>query len=281
VKIPGLGEVKTPYAVAGGAFILGILGYAYYKNKKSQATAAAAAQTAAFSATGSTDSTGAGTNGIDPNTGVPYADEGTAYGSTYGGIDPATGMPYYDEITQSSTTTNPNTITTNSAWIQQAESDGQNLFGATSALATSAVSKYISQTNAGLNPSEYQLMQSIVAELGQPPEHGPYRLIQASAPQQGTPGTGGGKSISQAVGQVIQVPANIVPPGMSMAKMADAHGISLQHLIDNNPGSGAGTTGVVNVPYLIRPGDTLTSLATIFGLAPEHMAQVLQSQGIS
>jgi hypothetical protein len=257
VKIPGIGEVKTPHAVAGGAFLFGVIGYAYYKSKKSSAAAAAAAATTATTANGAgIDSTGAGNSGVDPNTGLPYAEETGSYGSTYGGINPATGYPYYDNITQSSQTGNPNAITTNSAWIQQAESDAQNLFGYTSQVAQSGVGKYISQTNAGLQPSEYQMMQSVVAELGQPPEHGPYRLIQAP----GTP-SGGGGSGGLVPGSVIQVPV-AVQGGNTMQNVARLAGIDLQHLIANNPGSNAGTTGLIHVPWLVKPGDTVHSIAT-------------------
>lgn len=279
MKIPGMGEVKTPYVVAGGGAVVLVLGYAYYRNKKQAAAAASAAAASTAAANTDVNGIGAGSSGIDPNTGLPYADAG--YGSTYGGIDPATGVPYYDEITQSGQTTNPNAITTNQQWIQQAEADGQNLFNATYALTAQAVQDYLAQSPKGLPPNEYQLIQSLVAELGMPPQGGPYRLIQATGPVTGGGTTGTtGKSLAQAVGQVIQVPANIVPPN-SMTKLAAAHGISLAHLIANNPGSSAAQTGLVNVPYNIHPGDTLTKLASMFGDSPEHMAQILQSQGIS
>lgn len=66
VKLPGVGNVKKTYAVAGGALLLGILGYAYYKHSKSSAAAAAAAaaNSAAQPATTSQN--------IDPATGYPY-----------------------------------------------------------------------------------------------------------------------------------------------------------------------------------------------------------------
>jgi LysM repeat protein len=271
VKVPGIGEVKTPYVIGGVSVLVGVLGYAYYKNgKQKKAAAAAAATTAATS-----DQTGAGSSGIDPSTGVPYSQETGSYGSTYGGIDPATGIPYYDEITQSSTTGSTNTITTNAAWIQQAESDAQNLFGYTSAVATSGVGKYISQTNAGLQPNEYLMMQSVVADLGQPPTGGPYRLIQA-------PGTSSTTTTNKSLagGEGIIVPY-VIQGNATMASVAAKFGIGLQHLINSNPGSSAATKGGINIPYTTQNGDTLSSLANKFGVATEHMQQILSSQGIT
>lgn len=278
MKVPGLGEVKTPYVVGGGVVFVGVIGYAYYRNKKQNAAAAAAATTSNTAAATDVNGIGAGSSGIDPATDIPYADE--QGGSTYGGIDPQTGVPYYDEVTQSSTTTNPNAITTNQQWIEQAEADGQNLFGATYALAVQAVEDYISQSTKGLPANEYQLIQSIVAELGPPPV-GTFRLIQSSGAATGTGTTTGTTSASKTIkaGEVIQVPV-LISSGNSMAKVAAKYGISLAHLIQNNAGSSAGTQGVVNVPYLIQPGDTLTSLAAKFGDSAEHMSQILQSQGI-
>lgn len=276
MKIPGIGEVKPVYAVGGGALVLGVVGYAYYKNKKSQSAAAAAATTSAAASDGTLAGTGAGDSGIDPSTGLPYADEEGDGVGTYGGIDPATGVPYYDEITQSSTTTNPNTITTNQQWIEQAESDGQNLFGATSAVADSAVEAYISQTTAGLPANEYTLMQSLVAELGQPPTGGPYRLIQSSGGS--STGTGGTATLAASAGKQILIPSNVVG---SVSKTAAHYGITVAHLQEYNPGlSATATSGAIQVPYLITKSTTLTGLASLFGESAEHIEQVLQSQGI-
>jgi LysM repeat protein len=221
------------------------------------------------------DETGAGSSGIDPSTGVPYADEEGSGG--YGGIDPDTGVPYYDEITQSSTTTNPNAITTNQQWIETAESDAENLFGATSAVAESAVEAYMAQSSAGLPASSYTLMQSVVGELGQPPVGGPYRLIQSGAP---TSTTGGTATLANSVGKVITLQSNIQSFG-SFAKLAAHFHESVAHMQQYNPGVVANaTTGTVNVQYDIKKGDTLNSIASLFEESPEHIEQVLQSQGI-
>jgi hypothetical protein len=293
MKIPGIGEVKPVYAVGGGALILGVVGYAYYKNGKAKKAAAAAATTsAAVSAAGSSsgidpatgvpyvDETGAGSSGIDPETGIPYADE-AGEDNTYGGIDPNTGLPYYDEVTQSSTTTNPNAITTNQQWIEQAESDAENLFGATSAVAQAAVEGYMSQSSAGLPVNEYTLMQSVVGELGPPPT-GTFRLIQSTGGSTTTPPTGGsGGTIANSVGKAVLIPSNIASFG-SLQKLSDYFGDSVAHIQEFNPGVSAGqTTGVVQVPYGIKQGDTLASIAAKFKENPENIASVLASQGVS
>jgi hypothetical protein len=277
VKIPGIGEVKPAYAAAGGAMVLGIVGYAYYKNRKQSAAAASAAAASTTASATDQSGIGAGSSGIDPNTGLPYAN--AAYGAygTYGGIDPATGIPYYDEITQSSTTGSSNAITTNAAWVQQAESDAQNLFGATSVLATSAVGKYLSQTTSGLQSNEYLLMQQVVAELGQPPTGGPYRLIQAA----GTSTTAGGSSYASLTpGQVVKIPVAVTPP-KTITSIARQFNETTAEILANNPGVSLTSTNVqVNVPVLIKKGDTVQSLATKFGESVEHIEQVLAGQGI-
>lgn len=278
MKVPGIGEVKTPYVVAGGGFVLGLLGYAYYKNKKQSAANAAASSAASQ---GTSDGTGAGSDGIDPQTGVPYSQEGGAYGSTYGGINPATGLPYYDEITQSTTTGSSNAITTNAQWIQQAESDAQNLFGYTEAVATSGVGKFISQTNAGLQPNEYQMMQSVLADLGQPPTGGPYRLIQAPSSTGGGGGTtGGGKSLK--VGNfVVNMPVAITPP-KTVTSVANQFGISPQHLLNNNPGLTLSSKNVqVNVPVAVTPGTTFQALASRFNENVANVQAYLEAQGVT
>jgi LysM repeat protein len=292
MKIPGIGEVKPVYAVGGGALILGVVGYAYYKNGKAKKAAAAAATTsAAVSAAGSSsgidpatgvpyvDETGAGSSGIDPETGIPYADE-AGEDNTYGGIDPNTGLPYYDEVTQSSTTTNPNAITTNQQWIEQAESDAQNLFGATSAVAQAAVEAYMSQTSAGLPANEYTLMQSVVGELGPPPT-GSFRLIQSTG---GTTGTTSGTGVTTTLtpGQQILVPYNINPPA-TVATVAQKFATGVPNIIAANPGlnlSANSTSVSVQVPWKVQAGQTLQSISTAFGIGEEHLAQILTTQGI-
>lgn len=284
MKIPGIGDVKNSWVAIGGSVFAGVLGYAYYKNHKANAAAATASAAAA-------DSTQYADTGGSPDYGTNYGGE---YYSGYGGVDPNTGVPYaYENYMDYGQSSSSSTITTNEEWVTEAIQDAEG-FGATYAVAQSAVETYMAQTPTGLSAGQYTLMQGVVAELGQPPTGGPYRLIQASSGVTSPPGggsnpppsggqppsSGGGETFKNiAGGEVINVPVNIVPPN-TMQKVATQYGISLQHLINNNPGKNAKTTGVVQVPYDIPKGMTLDKLASTFGISPEHMAQVLSSQGI-
>lgn len=269
VKVPGVGKVKKSWVYGGGIAFVAVFGYVYYKNKKTAAASAAALASTTASTQYSDSSLGG-----SPDYGTNYGGE---YYAGYGGIDPNTGVPYaYENYQDYGSSSSSSTITTNQAWVSQAESDAQQLYGATYSVAVDAVEKYMAQSPGGLPANEYTLMQSIVAELGTPPTGGPYRLIQAST---GTTTTGGGTSLQTLTpGTVITVPFNIVSP-MNMQQTASKFGISLQHLINSNPGSTSATTGQVNVPIQVQPGMTLQSIAMSFGISPEHLAQVLTGEG--
>jgi len=252
VKLPGIGEVKKPvlYGVGGAVVLVG--GYVYYKRRKANSMAA---QT--------TDTSGTDPNAVDPTTGLPYSQESGVYG--FGGTDPATGVPYIYENQPGGTVTNAgSSITTNSAWLSQAQQDAQNLFGATYAMTTTALGKYIAQSPKGLNDDEYQLVSEVVAELGQPPEHGPYRLIHApqTAPIPTPPGppppvpvpspTPPPPVVGGRTTKVTVVPfGNPAPWNSTMWGIADHYGISLQSLEAANP-------NVKGPSYIIHPGQQIT-----------------------
>src|SRR5215472_8104204 len=84
VKLPVLGEVNKKTAVIGVGAAAGISIFVYIRHRNAQNAAQATA--GGSSPASGTDS------GIDPSTGIPYADEG---GSS--AIDPATGIPYAEE----------------------------------------------------------------------------------------------------------------------------------------------------------------------------------------
>ena len=276
MKIPVIGEVKPVYLYVGGGVVVLSVAYGYYKKKKSASAAAGASAGAA--AVSDTSNQGDGT--IDPVTGIPYADEGGVYG--YGAVDPSTGVPYQYEST---TTASTQQYSTNEDWASAAIAYAQSDLGSTQTLAQTAVSDYLAQPVAGLIPAEYTLMSELLALIGPPPT-GSFKLQENFTTQGGNPpaGGGGGGTVasttkSLAPGEVLQIQVNIVKP-KTMATVAKQFGISLQHLINNNPGSSSTTTGVVNVPYLVKSGDSLTSIASKFGISPEHLAQELSSQGI-
>jgi len=134
IKIPGLGNVKKSYAIAGGIGIVTIAGIAYWRHQANAAANAASTTT--------TDTTATDPNAIDLNTGIPYSQETAAsypsypYGvSDYGG---GTGYPYSPQPVS----TSANGITTNADWATQAENDllAQ---GVTIAASSTAISKVL------------------------------------------------------------------------------------------------------------------------------------------
>jgi hypothetical protein len=132
IKLPGLGQVDKKYVIGGVVIAGGIVVMVFLRNK-SQANAANAASTD----TSAADTSGgtSGDSGIDPATGIPYAEESGGgglndYGGSYGsyqneGYD-AAGYPLGSEADlqwqagQTPGTTND--ITTNEQWLEEAES---------------------------------------------------------------------------------------------------------------------------------------------------------------
>jgi hypothetical protein len=76
-------------------------------------------------------------------------------------------------------------------------------------------------------------------------------------------------------GQQLLIPAN-----GTGTQVAAAHGISVQHLQQFNPGMSSNQNGSWQVPYNVNKGDTLQSIAAKFGISPEHLSSILQSQGV-
>jgi hypothetical protein len=240
MKLPGLGEVNNKNLMIGGGVVAGIVGYAYYKRRKSAGNAAA--------------SGGVDPNAIDPSTGVPYGQE-QGYGSNYyQGTIP---NPY---VSQTGTTSGSGSATgqytTNTAWYSDALSEATNYFGVSFGTATSGFGKYLTQNPSGLNPDEYQAVSEVVALLGQPPNGGPFRLIQAmpAPPGGGTitpPPSGGGGTITPPpssggstgipAGYHMQPPQYAVLPGSQSLRQywlqhyGSGNSQALQNLIDYNP----------------------------------------------
>lgn len=250
-ELPGVGKVKKPWLYAAGAALVAIVGYGYIKSRRATAQAS--------TDTGSQDP-------IDPATGLPYSQESGVYG--FGGTDPSTGVPYiYENQNQPTSSTTGQQFTTNSAWLSQAQQDAQNLFGATYALATTALGKYIAQTPSGLADDEYQLVSEVVAELGQPPVNQPFRLIHAQQsvttppppdnnppPDNSPPPTDNNPPPSSAptTTTVTVVPfGNPAPWNSTMWGIANHFGISLAKLEAANP-------SVTPPQFIIHPGQKIT-----------------------
>lgn len=196
VHIPGLGDVKKSYAIGGAVVTVGIVGIAWYRARNNAATTAASATTAA---------TPAVDYSIDPNTGIPWADEQGGYGgSSYGGVMPASGYgganygsgniigydqygdPIYGTGSGSGT---PTGITTNSEWLTQAVSDlsAQNVSTSTAETALSKVLGGITVT-----VQEQDLFLEAEGIEGKPPQgYPPIKLSNTP----GQPGPTGSKAV--------------------------------------------------------------------------------------
>jgi len=124
IKLPLAGEVSKKTALVGGGVVVAILVVSYLRHSKAQAAATPASTDTTVSDQTGTDA------GIDPATGVPYADETTSALGTYDtGIDPSTGIPYAEELGYGGGvgagggggTTSTSGISTNDQWLEEAE----------------------------------------------------------------------------------------------------------------------------------------------------------------
>lgn len=85
-------------------------------------------------------------------------------------------------------------------------------------------------------------------------------------------------------GQQIAVQVNL--EGKTVTQAAAAVGETPQTVIAANPDASppitaSTSTGVIYVPYLVKKGDTLTSIAAKFGISPEHLSEELAAEGVS
>jgi PASTA domain len=195
IKLPGIGPVKTPYVIGGGALVLGIVGYAYYKHRQSESSAATGTGTDNSADTSTDPYPPDGTTGnptdpdsTDPNTGETYGDEGQIatsedYGVGGSDYDASTGEYYdpadglYDLSSPYSPTTGSSgaAITTNAAW-SQAVTTGLEQLGYNPLTVAEALGLYLD--NKPLSASEAQIIQVATAEYGNPPV-GTYAILPA------------------------------------------------------------------------------------------------------
>jgi hypothetical protein len=140
VKVPVVGKVKKPVLYAGGAAVAGIVGYAWW-------TRGALVEDEML------DVEFPATDFEAPN----VLDSGISVGG---------GGPMGEPIAR-----------TNVEWVTMAREQAAG-FGATDALANSAISKYLAKQR--LTVAEAALIAAIVAVLGQPPTGGPYSILPES-----------------------------------------------------------------------------------------------------
>ena len=183
VKLFGQHMSKKTLGVAALVGV-GVIGYAYYRKSKG----ASSASTATTATT-------------DPATGYPYGsaedtaalaaqDSGTNTNlsgvGSYGAIDPNTGIPYAQEVatggggaTGTGTTTTTASIT-NAQWEQEAISDLEAGGVAQSVIndAESGLPRYLAKLK--LSSGQATAVQMAVGLAGPPPEGGPFSIIPAA-----------------------------------------------------------------------------------------------------
>lgn len=143
INVPGLGPTKSVYVYAGGALVLGIVGYAWWKNAQSSAP---------------TDYVGA-----DPDDfGVtdydsPLGNSGTNSTGSYSAVDPGA-------------------IDTNGEWTLAAHEYLTNT-GYSSVAVLTALGKYLARQ--GLTEEQVNIVQGAIAAFGPPPVGGPYPITNA------------------------------------------------------------------------------------------------------
>lgn len=282
IKVPGIGHLSKKEMYIGGTAAGLVVIFALYRSReKSKAAAAAAA--AAATTTDSTD--GSGTQ-IDPTTGLPagspedvaeleqeseYAND-TDYGYSSGGYD------------NTGSTDQTEQFTSNAAWSQAAQEYITNYSGGDAATVSSALGAYI--TGSYVTPAQQNIIEQAIAFDGAPPQSGvngypPSINTTPPSTTTGTTTTGTTKTIAQAVGTQVKFQSNVASFG-SVAKLAAYFDEGVPEIQAYNPGLNLNeTTGVVTVPYLIKKGDTLASIAAKFKENPENIAAILATQGIS
>ena len=171
------GEIKTPFgqikkktAVIGGVSAAAIIGIVWYRSR-----------TTAPAPLGDTTSGSTTDTGIDPATGIPYADENqldssslvTGNGQVIG-YD-GSGSPIYGAgsgvgIGGVSTGTGPGSFTSNAQWAQYAEDYMVNTVGGDPNTIGNALGKYIA--GQALSADQVQVVQQAIAFAGNPPVSG-------------------------------------------------------------------------------------------------------------
>jgi LysM repeat protein len=277
IKVPGIGHLSKKEMYIGGTAAGLVVIFALYRaHEKSQEAAAA-------TSTGSDDGSD---TAIDPTTGLPAGSpedvaeleqeseeaNDTDYGYASGGYD--------DTDTGQQT----EQFTSNAAWSQAAQEYITNYSGGDAATVSAALGAYI--TGSYVTPAQQNIIEQAIAFDGAPPQSGANGYppsINTTPPSTGTgTGTGGTtKTIAQAVGTQVKFQSNIASFG-SVAKLAAYFDEGIPEIQANNPGLNLNAkTGAVTVPYLIKKGDTLASIAAKFKENPENIAAVLATQGIS
>jgi hypothetical protein len=198
IKIPGLGEVPKKTALIAGAGAVGIIAIVAIRHRTSAATSSTPSATPGAASDSSADP-----DAIDPNTGIPYSEEGGSDVAGYSGyqIPYGTGGAGYDaggsgfdaagypigseadlawqaEQDGTSATSTSTGITTNEEWVTEAESGV--IPGSVSTI-SAAVSKVLG--GLAVTSAQKDLFLEAVGVIGNPPQGypQPIKLTDTSA----------------------------------------------------------------------------------------------------
>lgn len=149
--------VNKKLLLGGGAAVT-VVGYIWYKRK---AAASAATATTADNSGNTTDTS---EDAIDPATGMPYSEEGTAVGSPYGQLSGLTYNPATGTYTSTSQTSS--SPVDNSQWVQNAQAYLTGL-GEDSTSVADALGAYV--TGGTLSSDQQSIVQAALGAIGNPP----------------------------------------------------------------------------------------------------------------
>jgi hypothetical protein len=232
VKLPGVGNVDSKWVWAGGALIVGIVGFAYIRNRSVSASV--------------TEEPAGDESAVTSD----YADYSNLYGDAYAtdyaydGGYPSYYPSYYEPAYGQNTTVQTADPVTNSEWTQRSI-EHLELVGIESGAASLAVSRFLLKEC--LTAAQADIVRQAIAAVSNPPQ-GNFSIIVCPTNTPTTPG--GGSSTATGQGPV---------------KGLKAAGTYTQHVtLDWSPVSGAkGYTVYRNGSRVLT---VLYSTATVWGL---------------
>jgi len=211
---------------------IGLVGILWYRNKESSS---------------SSSSADTADSGIDPTTGIPYADEDYGeYGTPgeEGTYDPLTGE-YLPGPGTSETYT-----ATNQTWSQEAEAYLENL-GYDPTTTATALGNYLN--GIPLSQSEYDIVSAALGFFGNPPSGAPSPILEG----------GGGSGQGSGTGTTVKVPNVVGSVSNTASVVMLAKGLKLTV---NRSGSGTGSWIIRSqsptAGKQVKVGSTVTATAT-------------------
>lgn len=169
VKLPGIGPVNKTWVWAGGALVVGVVGFAYFRNAQSPPPAAEPEQAA--------EDTGA----VDYS---QYYDAAYTGDYSYSGSQPSYVSPYPSGVPVYDTTPTP---TTNPEWVAAALEFMESA-GTERNTASLAISKYIAKLC--VTTAQADIIRQALAGVGPVPQGQPYSVTICPPSGGGTGGDG-------------------------------------------------------------------------------------------